>query len=242
MPIPAYLSRSTAVATAADPCTMIAMANLVLPATINSGDTLLFVFSASNSFSCDALGGMSGWTSVYEFGVSTSRYGGVFRKTADGTEGGTTINPTMSYGGFTAGLRFLCTCYRFEAGTIDATVGSANSGTSTTPSFASVTTNAANSNAIGFMFSNTTTTITANTGETGGDWLEVAAEDSSAGNLIQLQRADMASIGTISGGSSTLGTSRDWSTYAIALEETAAATVIPKCMNIRQAAPRAASW
>jgi hypothetical protein len=231
MAMPSFVANSTAVASNADICTLIATNTLDYPPTIAAGDILLVIFNANSTGGAEpSVFGMSdaGWSLIHDSGAGTGRYVGVYGKIAVGTEGSGTVDSTMSFAS-TPTTRFLSVMYQFTGsgtGGIDTSVGGATSGTSTTPSFASTTTNAANSLAIGITWANVSTTIGSNTGETGGDWTETAAEHTSPGNLIQVQTANMASIGTISGGTSTLGSSTTWYRYTFALEEALSKAII----------------
>lgn len=238
MATPTYIANSTAVSASDDPCTFIATMTLTHPATITAGDILIVIVNANSSDTADTVGGLTGYSTIYENGAGTTRLVGAYYKVADGTEDGSTIDVTVSFSG-TLNSRALSVMYQFSAGTIDLTVGAANSGTSSTPGFASTTTNAANTLLIGIMWWATSTTINSHTGETGGDWTEVVAEHTSIGNGIQVQTATMASVGTISGGNSSLGVSTTWRNYTFALEEAAAAGIPNKVIGSNFAVNRA---
>lgn len=224
MAAPTYINRTTSVNAVDDPCTFIATMDLTLPATISAGDILVAIVNANSSDTADTIGGdISTWTVIYESGAGTTRHFGAYYKVATGSEDGATLSIQVAFSG-TTNSRALATCYQFSGGTVDGTVGAANNGTSSVPSFASTTTNAANTLLVGIMWIATSTTINSHTGETGGDWTEVAAEQTSAGNGIQVQTATMASVGTISGGNSSLGVSTSWWNYTFGIEEAAAPT------------------
>lgn len=227
---PTRVANSTAVSAIDDPCSGFEAAmTLTYPGAISAGDILLCIFNSNSSNTSDTVGFSSDataapWSLLYEAGAGTSRYIGVYYKIATGSEDGGSVTCTITFSG-TTNSRCLSVIHQFtnssEAG-IDTSVGGASSGTSSTPGFHSLTTNQTNSLAVGIMWANTSTTINSHVGETGGDWTEAAAEHTSAGNLIQVQTAGMTSIGTISGGNSSLGISTSWQNYNFALEEVVA--------------------
>jgi hypothetical protein len=234
MTMPSWVANSTAVSAIDDPCSGFQAAMvLTYPAAVSADDILLCIFNANSSNTADTVGfsgdaTASPWSLLYETGAGTSRYIGVYYKIATGSEDSGSVTCTITFSG-TTNSRCLSVIHQFTnaSSTPDTTVGGANSGLSSTPGFASLTTNQTNSLAVGIMWANTSTTINSHVGETGGDWTEAAAEHTSAGNLIQVQTANMASIGTISGGNSSLGVSTSWQNYNFALEEVAATKSLP---------------
>lgn len=240
MATPTWIAASAAVSAADDPCTLIATMTLTYPATISAGDILIVIVNANSSNTADTVGGLTGYSGIYENGAGTSRLVGAYYKVANGSEDSATFDVTVSFSG-TINSRSLAQVHQFSAGTVDLTVGAANSGTSSTPSFASTTTNAANSLAVGIMWYNTSTTINSHVGESGGDWTEATTEATSPGNGMQVQTATMASVGTISGGNSSLGISTTWRNYTFAIEE-AAAGIANKFLGGNFAVKRANSF
>ncbi len=104
---------------------------------------------------------------------------------------------------------------------------SLQSGSGTTVSMPSLTTTIANSVAVAFFAVGSSTTAASSTGESGGDWTETVAEDATAtGNdaTVGCQHANMASTGTISGGSFTV-TSGGWACQGIILQPKPISTV-----------------
>ncbi|GEM_PF-3364000 len=73
--------------------------------------------------------------------------------------------------------------------------------------------------AVSFVFVNDDNSVGSFTGESGGDWVEAAEYNSSAGSdgAVQLQTATMAGGGTISGGSYRMGGRDPWGVRAFAL-------------------------
>ncbi|MCW4044301.1 MAG: hypothetical protein NWE94_02140, partial [Candidatus Bathyarchaeota archaeon] len=101
--------------------------------------------------------------------------------------------------------------------------GSFGSGSSSTINARSVTTSGSDRLAVSFVFVNDDNAVDSFTGETGGDWTEATSEfTTSAGSdgCVQLQIATIASAGTISGGSYTMGASDPWGVRAFALKPT----------------------
>ena len=97
--------------------------------------------------------------------------------------------------------------------------GALTNGSGTTVSMPSVTTVGANRLCAAFTMVGSNTTMASATGESGGDWVEAAAEDASAtGNdgTLGCQIAQMAAAGTISGGSFAV-TTGGWACRAFAL-------------------------
>lgn len=97
--------------------------------------------------------------------------------------------------------------------------GELQSGSGTTVSMPSVTTTGINRLVVAFYMIGSSTSVANSTGESGGDWTEVAAEDANTtGNdgTIGCQSALLASAGTISGGSFSV-TSGGWACRGFAL-------------------------
>ncbi|MBA3757843.1 hypothetical protein H0X09_03190 [Candidatus Saccharibacteria bacterium] len=161
----------------------------------------------------------SGWTSI----ASAAIWGGrstIFAKSAAGTENGTLTVTSNVVAGNLAYARI----YRFTDWKNDSTMannfeGFSTSQDSATPmTDAGVTTTAAKRLAVQFIHSGAAVSLGNFTGETGGDWTEAIAEVSTTvadDGTLQLQTADMASSGTINGGSQT--TSAPWGIHGFAI-------------------------
>lgn len=86
-------------------------------------------------------------------------------------------------------------------------------------SFPSVVAGGVNRLAMAFVAADDDNAIGSATGETGGDWTEATAEYLGSGlnSMLQLQTAAMASGGTISGGTASMGADDDWVVTAFAV-------------------------
>jgi hypothetical protein len=188
-----------------------------VPATVNSGD-LLVLFVGARATGITLASVPVGFTGGTVAGTSTQRLR-YFYKIADGTEGGTTITYTATYTSGTPRGTAIVLCYTGTglSSTIDA--GSNTSGTvSTDAIMPDITTTASNSRAIACIITGNVTTIDDASGETGGDWIEVVAEGGTV-VCMQIQHAEMASIGSITGGTATLGASNNWTGTGFAASE-----------------------
>lgn len=179
---------------------------------VSAGQLLLCKVHARAGTSVDTIDTPSGFT--LETGAKVGIGGGlaaaVFWKIATGSETGT-LSVTGTYTGAAPRLSAILELYTGNAttGVPLESVGS-NTGTSTTPSPSSVTTSINGGLAVAAISANSATTIGNITGETGGDYTEAYAEFSSGTIVLDTQTAAMATAGTISGGTCTLGASAAW--------------------------------
>jgi hypothetical protein len=183
--------------------------NIPYPSGIEAGDLLLIAYSQSASTN---QGSPSGWAVVGESGT-TDPHTYVWSKTAVGDESGT-LNYTP--GGTAAKVMRM---HRITGGT-NIEGAATNTGSSKTPGHPDVTTTAADRLVLVVGGVNDDETASSFTGETGGD-LTLHSQDSTAAGtdqLLYLQEADMASSGTISGGTwSYSGATEDWSHVGFAV-------------------------
>lgn len=158
----------------------------------------------------------SGWTAKYSAAGGTSSLH-VFTKIAVGTESGSLA---FTIGDGTDG--FYGQMYRFTGDTADWQFedGTSATGSSASATMSAVTTTGADRLAINVLAVNNDVTVAAPTGETGGDWVEAVAEFTSTSGTdgtLSLLTANMASAWTITGGTSTLGSSARWITKSFAI-------------------------
>lgn len=221
MTMPAFVSKGTAATPSYDSCIGAFDFFVTLPGTINAGDIIVIAAFAgvigANFF--DGVGSPPGYTTIYQDTMGANRLAGIYYKVAAGFEDSSNVNLTYYASG---GGSAVAQAYVFSGsgtGGVDTSSGGFSSGTSSSATLTSLTTNAANSLAVGFVFANSSGAISSATGETGGDWVEAVAEDVSGNFEISLQTAQMASIGTISGGAVSLASSVGWKTFTFMLEE-----------------------
>lgn len=192
------------------------------PATINANDLLIAHIAAKVNTSIDSIATIAGWNLVTTQGIGTTLASAYYWKLAVGTEGGTTDVFTGTYTGTLP--RMSCVIERYTGNVTSGTpVESAatGTGTSTTPAPASVTTSTNGGLAVFGLATQGTTTVTNITGETGGDYTEAYAESAST-PMLDTQTAALATAGTISGGTCTLGTSLLWSVICFGIKAAAA--------------------
>jgi hypothetical protein len=159
----------------------------------------------------------SGFTLLYGPDSTGTGRQWIYYKFATGFESGTI---TVTIGG---GACKVARMYSFNNVALSSfnEGGGFGSGISSTINAQSVTTTDTNRLAVSFVFVNNDNAVGSFTGETGGDWTEATPEfTTTAGSdgCVQLQTADMASAGTISGGSYTMTLSDPWGVRAFALE------------------------
>jgi len=243
MPTPAFVAKGTAANVSGNISDGTWSLAPTLPGTIDAGNIIIiFVGGYSQAGSIDSFDTPSGYTLGAQSGIGNDQAAAYFYKVADGSEGSSNVTCSGTFFGDTYG-RIIAQAYVFsntDAGSFHA-VGGTNTGTSTTPSFASVVTTLSNQLAVGLVWARLSTTIGSMTGETGGDWIEAAAEDTASTRVLQCQTATMNSAGTISGGSTTITSSVGWRTFSFALKE-ASTALPPKPLNIQTAAHRASRW
>ena len=241
MTMPAFVSKGTAATTLGDICAATWSLAPTLPGTINAGDIIvLFVGLTVPAGTVTSFTTPSGYTLGASSGSGAAEGAAYYYKVAAGTEDGSTVTMDGSFDSFSA-ARVIAQAYVFSnsgAGGYHA-VGGTNTGSSTTPAFTSLTTTEANELAVGLVWAGVNTTIGNPTGETGGDWTEAAAEDVASSRLLQCQTAGMASAGTLSGGTATLGSTGPWRTFSFALKEAAAAGIANKFVKGNRAVARA---
>lgn len=251
MTMPAPASKGTADTQALDTCTGQIAISPSCPATVNANDILIMQIAARAGTSLDSLTidtSLGTWTKLFEnVALPTTRHFSLYYLVAAGTEGGATVPVTYAATGTAANSNALAQIFRFTgsgAGLIDTSSGGTNTGTASSAAvFAAVATSLANQLAVGFVWAITGTTILSSTGETGGDWVEAFAEDTATGHMIDCQTANMASAGTITGGTATLGATTTWRTFSFALKEKdVASSSRPQIINVQQAVHRASRW
>ena len=101
--------------------------------------------------------------------------------------------------------------------------GGFGSGSDSSIEMQAVTTTGAKSLAVSFVFENDDNTLSDSAGESGGDWTEAILEYTTTQGSdggVQLQNATMASAGTITGGTTTMGAVDPWGVRAFALKPT----------------------
>ncbi len=210
--------------------------SVTLPATINAGDLIVIHVAANAQTTIDNLDTPTGFTRIGDVGLSSGAHAAMAcYKVAVGGEGGTSVSLTGGYTGAT-NPRISARAYRFTGNAASSPVeafsnGSANNTTVVLPN---VVTTGANELAVGFSSARVSTTIGDSTGETGGDWTEATAEYNTTATTMQVQTAAMASAGTISGGSATLGASSLHVQIAFAIKPNSGVTVQPSLLTNAQ--------
>lgn len=221
MTIPSY-SSAGAVASSIGICNAFGISP-TCPSTVNAGDFLLFVAYCRADTSCSWDGPPSGFTLISN-DSDTNCALLVAYKIADGSEDDATVSATGVYSGATPRARGRV--YSFINADPTSPIGNqtsftTGSGSPLVPS--SLTTGTNNSLAVEVHGVRASTTITAPTGETGGNWSEPVEQSNVTNTTIGIFEADMATAGSISGGSATLGTSAKWISIAFELKEVQAA-------------------
>jgi hypothetical protein len=135
---------------------------------------------------------------------------------ADGSEAGT---QTLSFSGSAFKQARIVSFTGNSTVSVDEAIESegVSSGADSSVEMRSVTTTVADALAAALTHSDSTSAVGNATGESGGDWTEAVAEYQTGIAQIQLQTAAMASPGTISGGSFSIGTGTIWLQYAFAV-------------------------
>lgn len=186
------------------------------PATVSANDLLIAHMGASAGTiaGTNVVDTPTGWTLITSISGNsgvTAEYS--FWKLAAGTEGGTTQAFTGSYVGASPNISGIIERYTGNQ-TSGTPVESAatNSGNSSTPAPASVTTSVNGGLAVFHLGNSTNRTAGDITGETGGDYAEAYADytPGSSKFALETQTAAMATAGTISGGTCTLSASAKW--------------------------------
>jgi hypothetical protein len=183
------------------------------PTGISSGDTLvLHVLTRAGT----AIATPSGWTLITS-GVPGDGIGlhAAFLTTAAGTESGSVSVTTTDSG--VAGV--YGRMYRFTGATGSEGAGQEN-GSSATVSDRTVTTSGADRLAVNLVAIEDNVAVAAFTGMTGGTWAEAVSEYiTTIGNdaTLQLQTAQIASAGTINGGTQTIAASASYNVIGFAL-------------------------
>lgn len=190
------------------------------PASISAGDVLK-LHMGSNSVD-ETVVTPAGWTlqkGPEDVGVVGRHW--IFEKVAAGGETGSFVVTWSGIGKMSGRM------YRFTGGSGTNTATTAGAGTSASIGDEGVTTDADDQLAVNFVFvPRGQFTLAAFTGQTGGTWTEAIAEFQDGagtdGNTLQLQRASMATVGTINGGSTALSPSTEWGVIGFAIRSTGA--------------------
>jgi hypothetical protein len=157
-----------------------------------------------------------GFTLLYGPDVTTLGRQWIYSKISDGTETGTI---TVTIGGTVCKMARMYS-FRNNKSSGFTEGGGFGSGTDSSIEAQSVITIGGQRLAVSFVFVNDDNAVGPFTGETGGDWVEAAAEfTTTAGSdgCIQLQIATMASAGMISGGVYTMTAADPWGVRAFAI-------------------------
>lgn len=218
--MPAYASKGTAGTVSGDSCAGTYDVTATAPATVDAGDILIFwVACAVFSGTVDSQPAPSGFTALKSVTNGSTRIASIFYRVADGSEDSANYTCTGSFNSFTCfGAAQI---FRFTGSGTGGVVGGSGStgqGTDTSAEMPSVTTTAANSLAVAFVSHNGSTVAEA-TGESGGDWVKPVASEALTGNVLSLQTANMASVGTISGGSATVSGGTFWDAMTFEIKE-----------------------
>lgn len=227
MAIPAYSTKGTSGALNGDACAGTFDVSATCPGTVNAGDILVFIFYASCfAGTVDSATAPSGFTLINSSGLGTSRTFAAFYKVATGTEDSTTITATGGFGA--SGISGNGQVYLFTGSGTGGVVpgsGTTNTGTSSAATMSNVTTTAANSLAVCLVANGST--IADATGEAGGDWTKAAATDAIGATNVAVQTAGIASVGSITGGTASLGSSSIWYTISFEIKEASSSKAPP---------------
>lgn len=239
MAIPAYSTKGAAGGVNGDPCAGTWECQPQCPSTVVAGDILIAVIYATCfAGTVDSASAASGWTALKSVGIGGQRGVATFYKVADGTEDSTT--PTFT-GGFSAsGISGNGNIYLYTGsgtGGVVPASGTTNSGSSTSATMSNVTTTATNSLAVCIVV--TAASIADATGEAGGDWTKAATTDNISSVNVANQTAGMASVGSITGGTSTLSPTSNWWTLSFEIKEAVAAGIPNKAVGGNCAIKRA---
>jgi len=245
MAIPSYKSKGTGALSNGDPCTGITQIDATAPATVDAGDVLIFATRCRcNAGTNDSWTPPTGWTLINNAATGAVLGYAAFYKVADGTEDGATISASQTFTGASSVATAQIWSYTGSGtGGVVPSAGTVTIGSSAAATMSAVTTTVTNSLAFCIVIVAGSVTIAASTGESGGDWVQSVAEETvSATASYGPQQANMASIGTITSGTATLGSAASWCTISCEIKEVSG-TVVPRALlTINQAVTRAASW
>lgn len=218
--MPAYSSVGTAGSVSSDACAGTYEVTAQAPGTVNAGDILIYYVGASTfGGTVDSQNPPPGFTALKSVGGGTGRMVSIFYRVADGSEDNTSYTCNGTYSSFLCigGAKIWSFTGSGTGGVVGAS-GSTGSGSDTSAEMPAVTTTQANSLAVAFVACNGSTVGEA-TGESGGDWVKPLATQALTNNAVALHTANMASIGTISGGSSTLSGGSLWEVMTFEIKE-----------------------
>jgi len=227
MAMPAYKSVGAGgAAIATDACFGTWDAAPACPTTVDAGD-ILVLSVALNTFSgtVDSFNTPSGWTALKSVGVGGVSAAACFYKVASGSEDSATVTVSGTFTGFFGTGSAVVWSFSGSGSGGVSSAGSTSSGSGTSATMSAVTTTAANSLAGCFVISSYDPAVS--TGETGGDWTEPVASVNSSPYYHSLQTANMASIGTITGGTSAIAFTSNWWTMSFEIKEVTAAAAFP---------------
>ena len=196
-------------------------------ATVNAGDILLCVIGHNNNATqvTATYTPPSGWTLANAVTSANTREFVYKKDTVDGAEDGDTFTWTVSGG--TSAASHNAFIHRFTGGQGSLKAFNSEVAATATPLDAGVTTTVAADLAVNFEIQSAQVLGAEFTGETGGNWTLVHTYTVGPPRMM-LHTAPMASVGTIDGGSTTIGAATAWVSigYAIAVAA-AAGSVVP---------------
>lgn len=225
MSIPAYSTKGTSANVLGDACVGTWDVSPTCPGTVNAGDVLICVIylSCFAAGTIDSATPATGWTLINSSGFGSNRAAVAFYKIADGTEDSAT--PFFS-GYFSAGnINGSGQIYLYTGsgtGGVVPSSGTTHKGTSSSATMSNVTTTAANSLAVCLVIHGAS--IADATGEAGGNWTKAATTDNIGTTNVANQTAQMASVGSITGGTASLGASAIWFTISFEIKEVVASS------------------
>lgn len=185
----------------------------------------------------------AGWTSIGQIGGSTRRSSNLFWKNANSESGTLTI--VNGAGGAHGTGTSIAVIFRYSgaltSGATEAYNNSVGGTTAVAPS--SITTTHLDELALCFIAFENVNTCSSIAGNTGGTWTQDNLQQSTYS--VAANSAPLASIGTISGGSATLGAANSWHQHSVALMSTLNTvnpSLPPRYMSGNQAVNRASRW
>lgn len=215
------------------------------PATVNANDVLaVWIVNRDTGSQTYSLSGGGTWTNLATINGTGLPQCHIFYKLADGTEDGATVTCTATGGT----VPHKAAVYRFSGTATSSFIAYDNAefGNTSTINDNDVTTDQADCLALNFVADGGSDASPGNpTGETGGDWVEAHWSNVTANPSIGLWRADMASAGTVGGGSVTLGAARNTRVLSVFLRAAIAAggqPAVKRMGGVPFASPNRGVW
>ena len=214
------------------------------PASILANDTLILHVAARATTTVATIATPTGFTLISSAGLGSTMAHAWFYRVCDGSESSASYNVDGTYTGTTP--RIIGRIYQFRNAARSSPIdsgGGNSTATSGSVSYTTVSGSGLDRRGICLVAWNTTGTLGAFTGATGGTWIENVAEYAATNMSCQIQTVPLPTLSSVSGGSAGLsGGSALWRTITFPLIPFVPSNIPGTYRASRQAVKRASFY